>query len=181
MRVSVVFLFLIMLLPTYAGAGETGQTLIGVDVKQEPFIDAASAGSLSASTPVEVIKRQGGWLQIASTATQGWVKMTAVKLTGGTTSDGDNGLGALLNVAKSGRSGSTGVTVATGVRGLSPEDLRNASPNPQALKKLETFPKGKQEADAFAASGNLQSQKVTYLGEEPSAASGISSFFGGKK
>jgi hypothetical protein len=69
-------------------------------------------------------------------------------------------LGALFNVATTGNSGST---VTTGVRGLSEEKLKNARPNPEALKVMQGFAVSKQDASAFAKAGKLKSQHMDYL------------------
>ncbi len=73
---------------------------------------------------------------------------------------GDSGLGALLNVA---RSGSSGTTVATGVRGLSAEDIQQAHEDHQELKKLERYKVSAAEARSFAAQGKLAEHGVDYL------------------
>jgi hypothetical protein len=72
----------------------------------------------------------------------------------------DNGLRSLFNVA---RSGGSGATVTTGVRGLSEEQLKSARPNPQALQELERYTADRNDAQRFAAEGKLQAQRVDYL------------------
>lgn len=163
-----------------AGAGETAQTLAGTELKSEPFIDAGTVATLPAGAAVEIVKRQGGWMQVKSAGgDSGWLKMTGVKLGGGSAdAKGDSGLGALWNVARSGRSGSTGVTVATGVRGLSPEDLKNARPAPEAVKKLDSFAAAKKDAEAFAGKAALRRQTIDYIAD---AGSGNAASGGGRK
>jgi len=158
-------------LVTYA-AEDPATTLVNTDLKQEPFIDAQVVISLPANTSVTVLKRQAGWMQVKSSGgAQGWLKMTSIKLgSGGTSGKGDNGIMSLFNVARSGRSGNNGVVVTTGVRGLTPEELKNASPNPAEVKKMDNFPKGKKEADTFANAGKLQSQQVDYLADNQPAS-----------
>ena len=161
-------ILLALLLPLLAYAGEAAQTLIKTDLKQEPFADAKTIATLDASTAVEVIKRQGGWMQVKpATGAEGWVKMTSIKIAGSVAAgkSGDSGLGSLLNVARSGRSGNTGVTVATGVRGLTPEDLKNAKPDPEAVKKLDTVATTKGDAESFAGKASLRRQIVEYIPE----------------
>jgi hypothetical protein len=168
-------ILLVLLLPLLAYAGEAGQTLIKTDLKQEPFADAKTIATLDASTAVEVIKRQGGWMQVKpATGAEGWVKMTTIKIGGpGAAAKGDTGMTSLWNVASQGRSGNTGVTVATGVRGLSPEDMKNAKPAPDEVKKLDNYAASKSQAESSASKAKLASQKVDYLAEAKAA--------GGKK
>lgn len=179
-RIYSIYLSVLLLSPLLAVAGEAAQTLINTDLKQEPFADAQTLATLPASSAVEVIKRQGGWIQVKAASNEGWLKMSSIKLGGGNAGKGDSGLGSLINVARSGRSGNTGVTVATGVRGLSPEDLKNAKPAPEAVKKLDSFPAGKNEAQSFANSGKLKSQSVEYFAEAKAVeTSSSNSFIGG--
>ncbi len=168
-----IYISLLLLLPLLAIATESAQTLTSTDLKQEPFIDAKTMSTLPAKTAVEVLKRQGGWLQIKTAEVEGWVKMTSIRLgSGGADAKGDSGLAELFNVATTGRSGEKGVTVATGVRGLSAEDLKNATPAPEAVKKMDSYSGSKNEAQAFASSGKLQAQQVDYLADAKSASSG---------
>jgi hypothetical protein len=174
-------LLALLLLPMSALAGDPGQTLIAADLKQEPFVDAKTLSNLPAGSPVDVLKRQGGWMQVKSAdGNEGWLKMTSIKLGAGTTAAGESGLGSLINVARSGRSGNTGVTVATGVRGLSAEELKNARPAPEAVKRLDGFPNGKREAESFAGGAKLQSQKIDYLGLSQATTNSGSTFGGGR-
>jgi hypothetical protein len=150
-----------------AGTGwgaEMGQTTVATDLKREPFLDAQATGSLPANTQVEILKRQGGWLQVKSPAGEGWVKLLSIRLsTAAPAKAGDAGVKELLNVAQTGRSGSSGTTVATGVRGLSAEDLKNPRPDPEAVKKLDSFTASKTEAESYAHHASLKKQSVDYL------------------
>jgi hypothetical protein len=77
----------------------------------------------------------------------------------GDTKQGDAGVTQLLNVA---RTGTSGTQVTTGVRGLDETDLQAARPNPAELKKLEGYAESKQGSASFAEGGKLQSQRVEY-------------------
>lgn len=147
-------------------SAEMGQTLVNTDLKSEPFADAKTLASLPGNSAVDVLKRQGGWMQVKPAGnSEGWVKMTAVKLGGATANakGGDSGMTALWNTAMQGRSGNTGVTVATGVRGLSPEDMKNAQPAPEQVKKLDSFAATKSQAESAAKSGKLSRQNIDYI------------------
>jgi len=165
------WILLVLVLPLLTYAGEAAQILIKTDLKQEPFADAQTIATLDASTAVEVIKRQGGWMQVKpTTGAEGWVKMTSIKIGGpGAAAKGDTGLSSLWNAASQGRSDNTGVTVATGVRGLSPEDMKNAKPDPEEVKKLDSYAASKSQAQSSASKAKLASQKVDYLAEANSA------------
>lgn len=155
------------IIPLLFGAGaslaDPGKTLLAAELKQEPFIDAATVSKLEANTEIDVLKRQGGWMQVKSSAGEGWLKMTAVRLGNATAAKGESGLGSLAKMALTGRSGNTGVTATTGVRGLSPEELKNATPNPQAVRQLDQYADNKTRTQSFASAGKLQAQSLEYL------------------
>jgi hypothetical protein len=89
-------------------------------------------------------------------------------------------LGTLFNLATTGRSGSSGVTVTTGVRGLGQEELKNAQPDHEAVKKMESFAGARNETASFAAGGKLQSQTIDYLGVAIASGNSGSNFGGGR-
>jgi len=192
-RIRLPLLILCCAMASLASAGESGQTVTNADLKLEPFADAKTVSSLAPKTAVEVLRRQGGWLQVkTSDGTSGWVKMTGIKLDGaGAAKSGDSGLANAISVAQTGRSGNTGVTVATGVRGLSPDDLKNAKPDPEAVKKLDSYTVAKTDAESFARSGGVSKHSVDYLNESsptsstssssspPNPVSGLKKLFGG--
>jgi hypothetical protein len=113
-------------------------------------------------TSVDVLKRQGAWTQVKSGGQQGWVKLLSLRLggAGDAKKEGDSGVGALLTAA---RTGSSGVTSSTGVRGLDEEDLKNPHPNPKELEKLKTLAVNAADAKSFAAQGKLAGREMEYL------------------
>lgn len=165
---ATICLCLLALMPATVAAADSAFTVRATELKKEPYADAETVATLPDQARVEILRRQGGWSQIkAQGPAQGWVRMLSLRLGDGTARKGDSGIGSLLNVA---RSGSSGTTVATGVRGLSEEDLKNARPNPGELKKMERLAATSQDARKFAGSANLGTQRVDYL---PVPAGGI--------
>ena len=157
-----------LMLPTLALAAEVAQVISSVDLKKEPYSDAIIATKLPAQSLVSVLKRQGAWVNVKpATGDQGWLKMSAIKLTDGKTSvDGkktDNGLGTLFDLGKKSRSASSGLAVTTGIRGMSEEELRKASPNPAAVSKMDSFAASNADSQSFAAQKQLKNQHIDYL------------------
>ena len=146
-------------------AQDSGFTVRKTDLKSEPFSDAATVGSLAEKAQVRILARQGGWMKVESQAANGWVRMLAIRMASSADSkSGDSGIGALFNVA---RTGSSGTTVATGVRGLDKEQIQNAKPNPAELEKLAGFRSAKSDAERFAeGQPELKAQSVDYLPEK---------------
>lgn len=132
-----------------------------VELKQSPATDAATLASLAEQSKVEVLERKGGWTRVKTEAgAEGWVRMLALRYAAtGEATQGDTGIVQLLNVA---RTGTSGTQVATGVRGLDPEQLKNAKPNPGELERMQSYRASPDAAAAFAESGRLQSKKVDY-------------------
>ena len=143
-----------------AVAQETGFAVRDTEVKKEPYSDAQTVGTVPEKAQVKVLARQGGWMQVESGATSGWVRMLSIRMNSGQSSFA-SGLKSLFSVA---RTGSSGQTVTTGVRGLDKEQIQNAKPNPEELKKLGAFAASQGDAERFAA-GNpqLRNQKIDYL------------------
>lgn len=153
-------LALLMLLAAPAFAQETGYAVRDTEIKKEPFSDAQTLGTLAEKAQVKVLDRQNGWMQIESGTQAGWVRMLAIRMDSGS-SGFMSGLKSLFSVA---RTGSSGRTVTTGVRGLDKEDIKNAKPNPEEVKKLAGFAATRSDAEKFAAGGpKLANQKIDYL------------------
>lgn len=162
-NLAIRFFTISLLLAADGAVADPGKTILAAELKQEPYIDAATVAKLEANTELDVLKRQGGWMQVKAPNGDGWLKMTSIRLGNAAAAKGDTGLGSLAKVALTGRSGNTGVTATTGVRGLSPEELKNATPNPAAVKQLDQYADNKAKTQAFASAGKLQAQSVEYL------------------
>ena len=143
-----------------AFAQESGYAVRETEVKKEPYSDAQTLGTLAEKAQVKVLDRQNGWMRIESGTQSGWVRMLSIRMDSGS-SGFVSGLKSLFSVA---RTGSSGRTVTTGVRGLDKEDIKNAKPNPEEVKKLAGFAASKGDAEKFAAANpQLKAQKVDYL------------------
>ncbi len=145
-----------------AQAAETAYTVRTTDLKAKPFSDAATLSTLPERSQVEVVGRKSSWMQIRTDGASGWVKMLSLRLSsdGDSKKSGDTGLGALFNVAATGKSGST---VTTGVRGLSEENLKNAQPDLEALEILQDYTASTGTAASFAKAGKLEKKNMDYL------------------
>jgi hypothetical protein len=142
-------------------ATESGSTLKADEIKAEPFRDAKAVGNLKVGDPVQIVKRDGAWLQISSPK-KGWVKMLSIRRSGkGATGATLTGVAALA----SGRAGTGKIVSTTGIRGLNEEELKNAKFNEKEVKAVESYTVSKAEAEKFAAQGRLKARQVPYLEE----------------
>ena len=139
---------------------EPATVIRSTELKQAPATDAATVASLAENTAVDAGERKGGWTRVKAGSSEGWVRMLSLRYAGaGDAKQGDAGVTQLLNVA---RTGTSGTQVTTGVRGLDAEQLANARPNPAEMKKMEGYAASKEGAEGFAGKGKLQSQRVDY-------------------
>ncbi len=169
-----VFLFCLGNIAT--SMAETATVVADTKLYQRPSIQSNIISSLQAGTQVEALTRQGGWKQISHANTSGWVRSYQLRsgiITIEATASDESG-GFFSNLARLSRKAS-GLfsrekrdpkykhTATIGVRGLSEQELKNAEPDYQQLKKLESFRSSRKRARKFAASGNLKAIKVSHM------------------
>ena len=152
-------LLLLLALPLLAAA-EPATLIRATELKQEPATDAATVAKLPENAAVEALQRKGGWTRVKAGASEGWVRMLALRFGGpGEAKKGDSGVTQLFNVA---RTGTSGTQVTTGARGLDPDQIANAQPNPAELAKMDGFAANAAAAASFAAKGKLSATSVEY-------------------
>jgi hypothetical protein len=150
-----------------AFAQEQAFTNRATELKDTASADAKTVASLPENTAVNVLARQGAWTRVDASGKQGWVRVFHLrfqaKVEAASSSSGSSfaALGTALGI---GRSDKKANLATTGIRGLSPEDLKNASPNPEALAKAETYRADKPSAERFAREGKLSTVPVDYDG-----------------
>lgn len=153
-NVRVILFVPALLLGTQALANERGVAIRAGDIYAEPFIDAAKVGALAANQPVTIAARKGGWLSIDAGGKRGWVRLLIVRLLSASPATGST---AQL------RTGSTGRTVTTGVKGLDEADIRDAAIDRAQLSEMDALAASEPEAREAAQGKGLQESKVTYL------------------
>ncbi|GGP27647.1 SH3 domain-containing protein [Silvimonas amylolytica] len=133
---------------------ENGVLIRKSDLKQKPFLDAATTGSAASGSTVTITSRQGAWLQVkAASGQSGWVKLLNVRTSTGT-SGGTVG-GTLGTLGKVITTGSSGTTVTTGVKGLTNGEVTSTHPDPQQLSRLNSFAISSSQAAQSARNANL--------------------------
>jgi hypothetical protein len=158
----------LLLIPAIALAAENGTALKDDTLRKEPFADAKSAGAMKRGDKVEIVSRQGAWLQIRVRQSSGWVRLLSVKRgEAGKTSEAAGVLGLA-----SGRAGTGQVVSTTGVRGLNEEELKNAVFNEEEVKQLEANSVSVAQGQQFAAKGGLQARQLKYLPNPKSSKEG---------
>ena len=152
----------VALAATFAYA-EPAITIKQVALKENAASDSKTIATLPANTTVDLVKREGAWVQLGSGSDVGWAKLFDIRLASAQTAPskggGAGGLGQVLGLA----SGQRSASVTTGVRGLDEDQIVKAQPNPQEFAKLVAFQVSKERAEQFAAAGKLTPREVELL------------------
>lgn len=135
-------------------AAQQAETVTATELKSKPEPKASTVAKLANGSALLVHERQGGWYAAEHSSGKGWIRLLHVRLAGEANVDGKSGAGALIKLGSISR---TDTTVATGIRGLTAEELAKAKENPRELAKLDQFDAGEQEARAFARAGGVSS------------------------
>jgi hypothetical protein len=145
-------------------AAESGTLLRPADLKAKPFLDADTLAQLPQHGTVDVLSRQGPWMQVRYKGKQGFVRMLQVRLDAT-----DMVLAAAPGLSPSARgfgAPAGGVaTATTGVRGFDEQALKNAQPAPEQFKLMISFAASPEQAEQFARDAQLTSHQVPYYDE----------------
>ncbi|QZA82002.1 SH3 domain-containing protein [Deefgea piscis] len=148
----------LLLLIAQSALADSGTVIRNSDLREKPFSDSRSIATLSSNSKIEIQKNQGAWMQVKTPQGQvGWIKLLNVRTQSGTR---NNGLSTLGNVIKT---GSSGQTVTTGVKGLSAEQIQTAEPNMAEVNKMESYSSSNAEASRLARQAQLSPKKVAPL------------------
>jgi hypothetical protein len=157
LKIGLSYLFLVgvaFALPALA-VTQSGTTTKPAELRATPFADGKLVATLPPNAKVDVIKRVGGWYEVkAATGQTGFVRMWLLRFS--TQASGASALGQNVAVLQSGRASSTYTTATTGVRGLSEEELKNAQPDPEAVKALDALAVTPDDARGYAKKGKLK-------------------------
>jgi hypothetical protein len=145
-------------------AQEQAFTNRATELKERGASDARALATLPEGTPVKVLQRAGGWTQVSANNQQGWVRVfhlrfPTVAQTSNSSGNAFTSIGSALGLGGGTRTAST---ATIGIRGLSPEDLKNASPDDAAVQKMQSYRADAPAAERFARDGKLSAQHIDY-------------------
>ncbi|WP_028452792.1 SH3 domain-containing protein [Chitinilyticum aquatile] len=163
--------FMAALLPallTGAALAESGSVIRNTELRQKPFSDAAVVATVSSGTQVEILSRQGAWMNVSSNGQAGWVKMLSVRVGNGSSADAGSVIGQGVKVATT---GSSGKTVTTGVKGLSEEELSHSQPDYGELERMKGFSTTPADAGKQANLARLTAVQVPEIAVSGSSGS----------
>jgi hypothetical protein len=158
-----VWIWCMLAVPLVGHASEDGVAVRTTPILSEPFMDARELAVLKEGDSVTILKRQGGWLEVAGKSQTGWVRMLNIRRGGADqkTSAVKEASG-VLDLA-TGRAGTGNVVAATGVRGLDEKELKGAEFDEGQFRKLKAYRVSGEEARAFARAGGLTSQTIPFM------------------
>lgn len=153
-------LLLLLLLGLAAPAFGQSQAFTNrdTDLKAEGSERAGTTARLSENTEVKVLGRAGGWTRVDAGGKVGFVRAFHLRFPATTTTESSSSGGFLsgLSSALGGRPRSQQAGIQTvGVRGLTPEELKNAAPDQAALARAQSYRADKPAAERFAREGKL--------------------------
>lgn len=138
-------------------AAQPAQTVTATDLKAKPEPKAATLAALPVGSALVVGERRGGWYAADTAQGKGWVRLLHVRLAGASAAPGKDGVDTLIKLGSASR---TDTTVATGIRGLTADELKQARENPRELAKLDGYAVSDDDARQFAAQGKVSSRPV---------------------
>ncbi len=166
MRLRALAVMFLVGLACPAWADEQAFTNRSTDLRERGSSDARAVATLPENTPVTVLARAGGWTRVEASGKSGWVNVFHLRFpatieSSKSSGGGSNPLSGLTSFLGGGRQTEKRATIATtGIRGLSPEDLKNAEPDAAALAKAQTYRADKPAAERFAREGKLATVSV---------------------
>ena len=144
---------------------EPGVTVRAAELRQSPATDARAVASLPAQAAIDIVKREGAWVQVKSGSSSGWLRLFDVRLGASvaTASSAKTGGGTSLSDTLALATGARSTTATTGVRGLDEEMLRKATPNAAEIAVLDGYAAAPADAQSFANQGKLVSRTLELL------------------
>jgi len=154
----------LLAMASLAGAQEQAFTNRATELKERNTADAKTLATLPENTSVKVVARGGAWTRVDANGQVGWVRVFALRFPATvettSTSGGSSALAGITGLFGGGRQAQSTTIATTGIRGLSPEDLKNASPDDAALARMKGYRADKPAAERFARDGKLASVNV---------------------
>jgi hypothetical protein len=152
-------------------AAEKALVIRAGDLKATPFIDGLNADKVAANQSVNIVKRQGGWVQVETGGKVGWLRLLNVRMAQATVTPDTSRPAAATQLptnnlsARSSllRTGSSGKTVTTGIKGLDEENIRTASVDSAQVVALAALAVAPAQATANAKASGLKENNVEYL------------------
>lgn len=173
--ISRLLLVLLLACPLMAAA-QDAFTNRSTELKERGDGEGRTLTTLSENTPVKVVARGGAWTRVEAGGQSGWVRVFHLRFAASAeAASGASGGGVLSTIgsALTGQRPAKSANLATtGVRGLSQEELRNANPDAEALRRMQSYRADNAAAERFAREGKLAAVEVSNPDEAPAPSKG---------
>jgi hypothetical protein len=146
-------------------AADTGYVIRATDLKAKPYLDADTMTRLPEKSAVEILVREGPWMQVKTQGTTGYVRMLQVRLNVSASAQVRESPASSPVVTAVHRPSGSRPTVTTGVRGFDEQGLKDAQPDPAAFALMVSFAATKPQAQQFAQASPLAPRSVPYYSE----------------
>lgn len=165
-------LCVVVSVPRAALAQEPFTTNRATEMRATPDDTGMVLETLPAQAKVQLLERKGAWSRVKTEAQTGWVRMMHLRggVTIGESAPASRSGGGFLSgfnrlLGGSQQTNQRAQSATLGIRGLSPEELQTASPNPQALAQMKSYSATKPDAEKFAKEATLARTDVADPGE----------------
>jgi hypothetical protein len=162
--ISRLLLIALLALPLAAAAQERAFTNRSTDLRERGDAGARSLATLPESTPVKVLARGGAWTRVEASGQSGYVGAFHLRFPAtaeaASSSSGSDVLSSIGSAFTGKRSNQKTALATTGVRGLSKEELQNSNPDPEQLRRLQSYRADRAAAERFARDGKLAAVQV---------------------
>lgn len=163
MRPANLLLLIFLGLAVPAWAQGQAFTNRATDLKEQASAGSRTLDSLAANTELKVVARGSGWTRVEVGGKSGWVNVFHVRFPATASTESSGSLLSGLSSAIGGRPRSQQAGIQTvGVRGLTPEELKNASPDGESLRRMQSYAADKGAAERFAREGKLADVRIDY-------------------
>jgi Bacterial SH3 domain len=134
------------------------------DLKSDRSADSRALATLPENTSVKVLARGGEWTRVEAAGQSGWVRVFHLRYPAvAQTAPSGNALTSIGSAFGFGRQTSQKANTGTvGVRGLDKDKVQSASPDAEALRRLQSFRADQPGAERFAREGKLNAVSVDY-------------------
>jgi hypothetical protein len=155
-----------------AAAQEQAFTNRSTELKDKAAPEGKTLATLPENTGVKVLQRSGAWTRVEATGQAGYVRAFHLRFPATVESSGSSSGGGLLGGIFGGSKPKQATMATTGIRGLSAEDFKNASPDTVALARMQSYRVDNAAAERFAREAKLATVSINYLMEEAASARG---------
>jgi hypothetical protein len=167
MKIALIPAAVLVLCATTASAWAAPGTVLRAEkLYSQPAATSKVTASVAKGAQVEILAKRGGWLQVKSGKSTGWMRLLSVRAGAGGL--GGAGVGDVVGAATT-RSDPSRVVAVAGLRGLNAEDLKQAKFNEEEVARMEALKVTAAQARSFAGQSGLAVAKVPDL-PKPKAA-----------